>query len=168
MASVNPEKLRISQQEFSENIEIINFSPSPTVWENQQLKLAEIRQELPRVVWQSAGICREESSLENAIAQISSWQQEFTALPLTQLLLKLQPTQSVHFPQLQIEKELRLWAETRNLLDVGELILKSAAFRKESRGGHYRLDYPQTDPDWQVHTLVRNQQWWIDIEEGRR
>ncbi|PPJ65126.1 L-aspartate oxidase [Cuspidothrix issatschenkoi] len=167
MASVNPEKLRISQQEFSENIETINFSPSPTVWENQQLKLAEIRQKLPRVVWQSAGICREESSLKNAITQISSWQQEFTALPLTQLLLKLQPTQSVNFPQPQIEKELRLWAETRNLLDVGELILKSAAFRKESRGGHYRLDYPQTDPDWQVHTLVRNQQWWVDIEEGR-
>ena len=167
MASVNPEKLRISQQEFSENIETINFSPSPTVWENQQLKLAEIRQKLPRVVWQSAGICREESSLTNAIAQILSWQQEFTALPLTQLLLKLQPTQSVNFPQPQIEKELRLWAETRNLLDVGELILKSAAFRKESRGGHYRLDYPQTDPDWQVHTLVRNQQWWVDIEEGR-
>ncbi|MFO5529423.1 MAG: L-aspartate oxidase [Cuspidothrix sp.] len=167
MASVNPEKLRISQQEFSENIETINFSPSPTVWENQQLKLAEIRQKLPRVVWQSAGICREESSLKNAITQISSWQQEFIALPLTQLLLKLQPTQSVNFPQSQIEKELRLWAETRNLLDVGELILKSAAFRKESRGGHYRLDYPQTDPDWQVHTLVRNQQWWVDIEEGR-
>ncbi|MBE9231724.1 L-aspartate oxidase [Cuspidothrix issatschenkoi LEGE 03284] len=168
MASVNPEKLRISQQEFSENIEIISFSPSPTVWENQQLKLVEIRQELPRVVWQSAGISREESSLKNAITQILSWQQEFTALPLTQLLLKLQPTQSVNFPQPQIEKELRLWAETRNLLDVGELILKSAAFRKESRGGHYRLDYPQTDPDWQVHTLVRNQQWWVDIGEGRR
>lgn len=168
MANVNGEKWKISQQEFSENIEMINFSPSPTLWENQQLKLAEIRQKLPRVVWQSAGICREESSLETAIAQISSWQQEFTTLPLTQLLLSLQPTQSVNFPQPQIDKELRLWAETRNLLDIGELILKSAAFRKESRGGHYRLDYPQTDPDWQVHTLVKNQQWWIDIAEGRK
>ncbi len=168
MANVNGEKWKISPQKLADNIEMINFSPSPALWENQQLKLAEIRQNLPRLVWQSAGICREESSLENAIAQILSWQQEFTTLPLTQLLLSLQPTQLVNFPQPQIDKELRLWAETRNLLDIGELILKSAAFRKESRGGHYRLDYPQTDPDWQVHTLVKNQQWWTDIAGGRK
>ncbi|MFM7408369.1 MAG: L-aspartate oxidase [Cuspidothrix sp.] len=163
MANVNCEKWKISPQESADNIEIISFSPSPNVWENQQLKLAQIRQQLPRIVWQNAGICREESSLENAISQIASWQQEFTALPLTQLFLSLNPTQSVNFPQPQIEKELRLWSETRNLLDIAELILKSAAFRKESRGGHYRLDYPQTDTNWQVHTLVQNQQWWKDI-----
>ncbi|MFM6182410.1 MAG: L-aspartate oxidase [Dolichospermum sp.] len=161
MASFDLQKF--SPEEFPHHIETIDFSTPSTLWENQQLKLAEIRQKLPRVVWQSAGICREQSSLENAIAQISFWQQEFTALPLSQLLLSLLPTQSVDFLQPQIEKELRLWAETRNLLDIAELILKSAAFRTESRGGHYRLDYPQTDPNWQVHTLVKNHQWWIDI-----
>ena len=77
------------------------------------------------------------------------------------ILLSLKPTQSVSFEQPKIEKELRLWAETRNLLDIAELILKSAVFRTESRGGHYRLDYSQTDPNWQVHTLVKNQEWWI-------
>ncbi|OBQ34188.1 MAG: hypothetical protein AN487_18715, partial [Anabaena sp. CRKS33] len=61
----------------------------------------------------------------------------------------------------KIEKELRLWAETRNLLDVAELILKSAVFRTESRGGHYRLDYPQTDANWEFHTVVQNQEWVI-------
>ncbi|MGB3207032.1 MAG: L-aspartate oxidase, partial [Crinalium sp.] len=45
--------------------------------------------------------------------------------------------------------------ETRNLLDVAFLILKSAAFRQESRGGHYRLDFPTSDALWQVHTLVQ-------------
>ena len=59
-----------------------------------------------------------------------------------------------------VERQLRLWAETRNLLDVAYLILTSAAFRKESRGGHYRLDYPQSDPNWQVHTLVQYHNWW--------
>ncbi|HBY76779.1 MAG TPA: L-aspartate oxidase, partial [Cyanobacteria bacterium UBA11148] len=55
---------------------------------------------------------------------------------------------------------LRIWGETYNLLDVAYLILKSAAFRTESRGGHYRLDYPQPDPNWQVHTLVQGKHWW--------
>jgi L-aspartate oxidase len=161
MANVDYEKLQLGKQESANIIEIESLAVNPSLieWENQQRQLAEIRQNLPRVVWQSAGICREKSSLENAISQVASWQEDFAALPLSQLLLSLKPTQSVNFQQPQIEKELRLWAETRNLLDIAELILKSAVFRTESRGGHYRLDYPQTDPNWQVHTLVQNQEW---------
>jgi L-aspartate oxidase len=32
--------------------------------------------------------------------------------------------------------------ELRNLISVGYLIVKGAAFRKESRGLHYNTDYP--------------------------
>jgi L-aspartate oxidase len=161
MANVDYEKLQLGKQESANIIETetLEINPSLIDWENQQRQLAEIRQNLPRIVWKTAGICREKSSLETAILQIISWQKDFAALPLSQLLLRLQPGQSVSFQQPKIEKELRLWAETRNLLDVAELILKSAVFRTESRGGHYRLDYPQTDPNWQVHTLVKNQEW---------
>jgi len=126
-------------------------------WQSQ-LKL--LRKEIPRLVWQSAGICRQQSSLAAAISTIAAWQQDLAALPLSQFLLSLRPTESARFTSPDIEQQLRLWAETRNLLDVGELILKSAAFRTESRGGHYRLDYPHPDPDWQVHTMVQNQHWW--------
>lgn len=129
-------------------------------WQSQQAQLAALREKLPRLVWQSAGICREQSSLSLAIATIESWQQDFAALPLSQFLLSLRPTVSVKFNISDPERQLQLWAETRNLLDVAYLILKSAAFRTESRGGHYRLDYPQPDPEWQVHTLVQKYQWW--------
>ena len=40
------------------------------------------------------------------------------------------------------------------MLIIAALILKSAVFRTESRGGHYRSDYPQSYADWQVHTLI--------------
>ncbi|AFZ23667.1 L-aspartate oxidase [Cylindrospermum stagnale PCC 7417] len=126
----------------------------------QLAQLEALRQKLPRLVWQSAGICREQSGLENAIATIESWQQDFAALPLSQFLLGLSPTEPASFDLPDVERQLRLWAETRNLLDVADLILKSAAFRTESRGGHFRLDYPQPDPDWQAHTLVQTGNWW--------
>ncbi|MEA5549938.1 L-aspartate oxidase [Anabaena cylindrica UHCC 0172] len=132
---------------------------SASEWQIQQASLEAIREKLPRLVWQSAGICREESGLESAIATIESWQQDFANLPLSQFLQSLRPTESASFNLPNIDQQLRLWAETRNLLDVAYLILKSAAFRTESRGGHYRLDYPQPDPNWQVHTIVQNHSW---------
>jgi len=42
--------------------------------------------------------------------------------------------------------ELTRCLETRNLLDLGKLVMLAAAERKESRGLHKRSDYPLTDP----------------------
>jgi L-aspartate oxidase len=39
--------------------------------------------------------------------------------------------------------------EARNLLWAGRLVAAAALERKESRGGHYRSDYPEPDPVWQ-------------------
>ncbi len=136
------------------------FSADLAAWQPQQEHLELLRDKIPRLVWQSAGICREKSSLETAIATIESWQQDYISLPVSQFLLSLRPTESARLEIPDVERQLRLWAETRNLLDVAFLILKSAAFRTESRGGHYRLDYPQLEPDWQVHTLVQQNNWW--------
>lgn len=41
--------------------------------------------------------------------------------------------------------DLALLAEQRNLLDVGEVIASAADMRKESRGSHYRGDFPERD-----------------------
>ncbi len=136
------------------------FSPDASEWNIQQTQLEVLREKLPRLVWENAGICREQSGLETAIATIESWQQDFAILPLSQFLLALRPGEPASFDLPDVEWQLRLWAETRNLLDVADLILKSAAFRTESRGGHYRLDYPQPNPNWQVHTLVQAHHWW--------
>jgi fumarate reductase (CoM/CoB) subunit A len=42
------------------------------------------------------------------------------------------------------------------MLDVAEMIAKSAIFRTESRGAHYREDYPETDPAWLKHTSIKS------------
>lgn len=136
------------------------FSVDASEGNIQQAQLEALREKLPRLVWENAGICREQSKLETAIATVESWQQDFASLPLTQFLLDLHPAEPAVFELPDVERQLRLWAETRNLLDVADLILKSAAFRTESRGGHYRLDYSQPDPNWQVHTLVQTHHWW--------
>jgi L-aspartate oxidase len=46
--------------------------------------------------------------------------------------------------------------ELRNLVTVGKLIVESALVRKESRGLHYNVDYPERDdPNWLRDTVLR-------------
>lgn len=122
-------------------------------------RVESIRQELPRLMWQAAGICRDRDSLDLAISQVKLWQTEFDALELSQLVTTLSPPRSAILPIGFQEQDLRIWGETRNLLEIGLLILKSAVMRTESRGGHYRTDFPAIDPTWQVHTLVHGDVW---------
>jgi succinate dehydrogenase/fumarate reductase flavoprotein subunit len=70
--------------------------------------------------------------------------------------------------------DLALAFEHRNLLDVAEVIIAAAAMRTESRGSHYRRDYPhRADKDWLTNIfvslsngdlLLRKQ--WVESEVG--
>lgn len=133
--------------------------------ESQVATIHQMRTWLAGVTWQSAGICRTEEILEQAIAQIQVAQQEFANLSLSQTLdqhLQILATQGGTLKTGHLA--LRDWGETRNLLDVAGLILRAAQFRTESRGGHFRTDYPATDDgQWRVHTLVEGDRQWKSI-----
>ncbi len=156
MAKLELEDVGFVEQSSSEAV----FKLSGSQWESQQAILTKLREQLPRLVWQSAGICREQKSLESGIAQVEVWRKEFDHLPLSKFLFNLTEAQIGVFEIETAHQQLASWGETRNLLDIAYLILTSALFRTESRGGHYRQDYPQTDRHWQVHTLVTAAKVW--------
>jgi L-aspartate oxidase len=128
-------------------------------WQEQQRLIGEIRQQIPAIAWQTAGIVREAKGLQKGLAQFQAWQAQFQELPLSRAIAKLQPNQVLTWPSLYPFADLRRWAETRNLLDIGALILRSALFRTESRGGHFRSDFPKPAEDWQQHSLIAEGQW---------
>ncbi len=129
-------------------------------WEDELDRILTVRQQLPVLIWQSAGICRSQTGLDPAIAKVTSWREELANLAISQSILKSSPKQNIQFESPKAEEYLRTATETLNLLDIAYLILKSAAWRTESRGGHYRTDYPRSSSDWQVHTLVQGDRWW--------
>ena len=117
--------------------------------------LTDWRTELPQLIWQSAGISREQAGMAEAIAQVNQWQSQFDQLALSQALM-LAPGESVQLSEDVTGTHVRLWGEVRNLMAIASLILRSAAFRTESRGGHYRRDYPTSSDRWLGHTVIED------------
>jgi L-aspartate oxidase len=48
--------------------------------------------------------------------------------------------------------------ELQNLFTAASLIVRAAMRRIESRGGHFRLDYPVADPAWALHLCCSNKE----------
>lgn len=111
------------------------------------------RSHLPQLIWQNAGISRQQSLMVEALKQVTQWQAQFDRLSISGALT-LQPGEAIELPESVTADHIRLWGEVKNLLAIASLILKSANFRTESRGGHYRSDYPNSDEQWLAHTLI--------------
>lgn len=67
------------------------------------------------------------------------------------IITELQQTLQQDYPNWAISQAS---LELRNLLQVSELIVRSALARKESRGLHYMMDYPDPDPSLTHDTVL--------------
>jgi L-aspartate oxidase len=84
------------------------------------------RERLRRVMWEKVGIVRSDAGLAGAEAELDRLAGEEAAA-----------RSAGHWSEDGLE--------LRNLLAVGRLVVRSARWRKESRGLHFNRDHPETD-----------------------
>ena len=117
--------------------------------ESAQLKTAKVdatprqeleilRTELRKAMWNYVGIIRNEDSLSRMLQEMNRWETKVDALN-------------------EQEFDAR-FCELRNMVIVARLITSAAQIRKESRGTHYRADYPLLDAQHQSHHICFRRQ----------
>lgn len=132
----------ISAAEHIKNLSIDPSSGSIPPWDaslvtnsDEEVIISHNWDELRRFMWDYVGIVRTDKRLQRARRRIQLLQQEVTE----------------YYSNYRISSDL---LELRNLIVVADLIIQSAIRRKESRGLHYTLDYPDTLPDAEDTILV--------------
>ncbi|MEK7235596.1 MAG: FAD-binding protein, partial [Nitrospirota bacterium] len=103
----------------------------------------QIREELGQTMSLNLGLVRTHESMSAAISAIAALTQRAASV-------------TVQDKGRVFNTDLVQALELQSLLDVAETIVASALARKESRGAHYRSDYPvRDDQHWLRHSLIR-------------
>ena len=97
----------------------------PGMWNLESGIATAVRKRVKRVMWERVGILRDRESLVRALDEFR-----------------------------QIERS-NLSTSSRNFVTLATLVAKAALWREESRGGHYRTDFPERDEKWKVHSIQR-------------
>jgi succinate dehydrogenase / fumarate reductase flavoprotein subunit len=105
-------------------------------------RVSEIKKKLGSVMTEKVGIFRRQNELEIAKTTVAKLQREFR---------KVSPMDSSSKFNTSLVETL----EVGFTLDLAEVIIAGALARNESRGAHYRIDYPnRDDANWLKHTLA--------------
>ncbi len=111
-----------------------------------------LRERLMDIMWQDVGVMRTGDGLRRGIEQVAELKAEFlqTGLPNHETVFNL----TWHD-----------WLNLRNLIDISQVIATAALHRENSRGAHFREDFPDSgDYESSYFTVARQRNGTIEVE----
>ncbi|MBS3824991.1 FAD-binding protein [Candidatus Bipolaricaulota bacterium] len=130
------------------------FGPDLLMKREGSTRAHEIRARLKEVMTETSGIFRDGEELKKGLERIRELKQIYSED------FRLDDRSR------RFNTELMSGLELENMLNYSELIIRSALRREETRGAHYRLDFPERDDsNWLRHSFVsRNPSGEVEIE----
>jgi fumarate reductase (CoM/CoB) subunit A len=98
----------------------------------------ELINSLKGIMWDYVSIVRNEGGLKKALSEIDDLKNKAENVKINGII------------------EIQKYLELKNMITVAEIIVKCALERRESRGAHYRSDYPETKEEWKGNLVVCN------------
>ena len=115
--------------------EVPPWDESRVTQADEEVVVAHNWDELRRFMWDYVGIVRTNKRLQRAKRRVDLLRQEIIE----------------YYSNFRVGNDL---LELRNLVDVADLIIQSALRRRESRGLHYTMDFPNKDPNQRAPTVL--------------
>ena len=98
-----------------------------------------LRQELEDLTWEKVGVVRDEEKLSQAVCSLVSLQERVARVKAGGREFNAEWNEAIN---------------VTNLALVAEMIARSAQIREESRGAHFRSDFPSAEPRWLKNICV--------------
>ena len=93
-------------------------------------------------MWEKVAIIRDEETLNEALKEIQQMKEELPNLDVSD--------------KKQYNDQLVNALEVINMIEICTLVIKSAILRRESRGAHFRSDFPETNDEWKKSIVFNN------------
>ncbi len=141
----------IRAAEYAKKAQLLNYPKDQVEKEQNKIeallnsegpyRVSEIRNNLQEIMWNTAGLFRNQEGLEKGLKKVNELKQKFKEIKVGDKS-KIFNTALVYALELE------------NLLDLSECIILGALNRREHRGAHYREDYPNRDDEnWLKHSI---------------
>ncbi|MBM4338853.1 MAG: FAD-dependent oxidoreductase [Deltaproteobacteria bacterium] len=143
-AAINAKKEEEMKETFSfqHQCDLFQSSLNKILERKGEESCFRLRDEMKALMMDQVGIFRKESDLIAAKEKIKELKDRFKHIGLKR-------------KELAFNNELIQYFELEGMLDLAETIVEGALARKESRGSHYRGDFPERDDEhWLLHTLA--------------
>lgn len=124
----------------SSDMDIPDWDESRVTDSDERVVINHNWDEVRRFMWDYVGIVRTSKRLQRARNRVET------------LLTEIDE----YYSNFRISSDL---IELRNLAEVSRLIIRSAQQRKESRGLHYTLDYPEMNPELEKVNSILDPMW---------
>ncbi len=119
--------------------------------EDQISKIAEKIDELRKLCWLNLGVSRNKINMSKFLNFIQDDIDKLHKNALLNSLEKIKFDQKIKLSE-RNRRALNLLLDLKNRQITTIILLKACLFREESRGGHYRDDFPDKDKNWECHT----------------
>ena len=104
------------------------------------IKPREFKNNIKNLMWEKVAIVREEKTLNEALKQLQEMQNNLSELDVSDTK--------------QYNEDLVTALEVINMVEICILTVKSAILRRESRGAHFRSDFPETNDAWKKSIVI--------------
>ena len=142
---------KIAGENAAKAAKTVDFEENPEMFKAEEdritglikdgsIKPQELKKRIKKLMWEKVSIIRNEKNLNEALKELMEMEKSLNELKVED--------------KKQYNTDLQTALEVINMIQIATLVVKSAILRRESRGAHFREDYPETKDEWKKSIVL--------------